>query len=471
VSIDERPAPGPTTVTTDAVAALRAALLGTVLVPGDAGYDNARRVWNGLIDRHPAVIVRCSGMADVVEAVAFARHHPVPVSIRGGGHQVAGSAVCDDGIVIDLSTMNGVLVDPVARTARVQAGARWADVDRATQLFGLATTGGEVSITGVAGLTLGGGMGLTQRAFGLACDNLRSIEIVTADGVVRTASPDQHPDLFWAAKGGGRGLGVVTAFEFALHPLGPDVTAAMVAYADDEATAVVRAWHDLALDAPDVISPELNLWTVPPDPALPAELHGRPIVLVAALFAGDPADADATLRPYRELAEPLLDMTETMPYAVLQSAFDAVVPDGNRYYFKSHFTDELTDDAIDALIAVGRARPNPDSLVVVRTMGGAISRVSADDSAYPHRGARFNISLDGLWSDPADDAAVVGWSRQSWDRLRPFANGGVYVNFAGFEGEADVSPAATFGSNVERLDAVRADYDPDGLFTGAAARP
>jgi FAD/FMN-containing dehydrogenase len=471
VTIDERPAPGLSTVTTEAVDALRAALLGSVLVPGDSGYDDARRVWNGLIDRYPAVIIRCSGLADVVEAVAFARRHPLPISIRGGGHQVAGSAVCDDGIVIDLSTMDGVFVDPAARTARVQAGARWADVDRATQLFGLATTGGEVSITGVAGLTLGGGMGLTQRAFGLACDNLRSIEIVTADGVVRTASPEQHADLFWAAKGGGRGLGVVTTFEFDLHPLGPDVTAATVAYADADASTVLRAWRDLALDAPDVISPEVNLWTVPPDPSLPAELHGRPIVLVAALYAGDPADADATLRPYRELAEPLVDMTETMPYAVLQSAFDAIVPDGNRYFFKSHFTDDLTDEAIDALITVGRARPNPDSIVIVRTMGGAIARVSPDDSAYPHRAARFNISLDGLWSDPADDAAVIGWSRQSWDALRPYANGGVYVNFAGFEGETDVNPAATFGGSVDRLEAVRADYDPDGLFTGAAARP
>jgi FAD/FMN-containing dehydrogenase len=449
---------------------LRASLLGDVLVPGDPGYDHARRVWNGIIDRYPALIVRCSGVSDVVEAVGFARRHPMPLSIRGGGHQVAGSAVCDDGLVIDLSTMNAVHVDPVARTARVQAGARWADVDRTTQLFGLATTGGEASITGVAGLTLGGGMGMTQRAFGLACDNLRSIELVTADGVVRTASRHDHPDLFWAARGAGRGLGVVTSFEFELHPLGPDVAVAQVAYAYDDAQAVLRAWRDLALAAPETVSPEAGFWSLPADPELPTELHGAKILLVSVAYVGDPADADAVLAPFRTLATPLIDMSATMPYVAVQSASDPIVPDGGRYYFKSHFMDELTDDAIAAMTTCDAARPTGETLIILRTLGGAIDRVPADESAYPHRGARFNLSIDGIWSDLADDAATIGWVRHTWNTMRPFANGGVYLNFAGFDDEADITTEALLGPNTARLEKVRADYDPDGLFSQAAAR-
>jgi FAD/FMN-containing dehydrogenase len=246
--------------------ALRAALRGEVIDRSHADYDEARRVWNGLIDRHPAVIARCASTADVVEAVRVARRNRPVVSVRGGGHQVAGSAVCDDGLVIDLSTMKGVHVDPVARTARAQAGATWADVDRATQLFGLATPGGEVSETGIAGFTLGGGMGVLQRAYGLACDNLRSVEIVTADGAVRTASRDEHPDLFWALRGGGRGLGVVTSFEFTLHPVGPKVAKTLVFYPYEEAGRVLRGWRDLVPQLPDTVSPEFVLWSIPPDP-------------------------------------------------------------------------------------------------------------------------------------------------------------------------------------------------------------
>ncbi len=462
--------------TTDAVSTadidgLRAAVLGDVVTPDDPEYDHARRVWNGVIDRRPALIVRCAGVSDVVEAVRFAHRHPMPLSVRGGGHQVAGSAVCDDGLVIDLSSMNGVHVDPQARTARVQAGARWAHVDRATQLFGLATPAGVISVTGVAGLTLGGGMGLTQRAFGLACDSLRSIEIVTADGMVRTASAQQHPDLFWAARGGGRGLGVVTSFEFDLHPLGPDVTVAQVVYAIEDGEQCLAAFRDLAAAAPDAISPQAALWTIPAIDALPAELHRRRVLLVSAMYAGDPADAPPVLDPYRRLATPIGDLTVTAPYADLQSAFDFFFPDGGRYYFKSHFTDRLDDEAIGTIVELAIHRPNEDSFIVIRTLGGAIARVDPDESAYPHRHARFNISIDCVWSDSADDSRVVGWARGAWERLRPFSNGGVYLNFAGFEDESDVSTHATFGSNVARLERVRSAYDPDGLFEAASQRP
>ena len=459
-----------TAASTEIVDALRDSIAGDVIAPGDAGYDQARKVWNGVIDRRPAVIARCTSTADVVEAVRLAREHHIELSIRGGGHQVAGSAVVDDALVIDLSTMTGVHVDPVTRTARVQAGARWRDVDRATQLFGLATTGGEVSQTGVGGLTLGGGLGLLQRAFGLACDNLRSIEIVTADGVVRTASSSEHADLLWAARGAGRGLGVVTSFEFELHQLGPEVAAAQVVYPYDEAEAVLRAWRDLALEAPESVSPEIVLWSIPPDPELPEELHGTKVVMVAGVFAGDPAEAETTLGAFKRLGTPLVDMSGTMPYAELQSSMDEMFPDGGRYYFKSHFLDDLTDEAIAAIVRCDEDRPNPGSLIGIRTLGGAIDRVTPDESAYAHRGARFNLSIDACWSDAAEDERVLGWARETWEAARPFANGGVYVNFAGFEGEADVAREAVLGFDTKRLERVLAEYDPAGVFSSAAQR-
>lgn len=449
-------------------AALRERMHGPVLDRTDPEYDGARRVWNGLIDRHPAMIARCTDTADVVEAVDVARRFRPVVSIRGGGHQVAGSAVCDDGLVIDLSAMRSVHVDPVAHTARVQAGARWADVDRATQIFGLVAPGGEVSQTGVAGFTLGGGMGRTMRAHGLACDNLRSLEIVTADGVVRTASRTEHPDLFWAARGGGRGLGVVTAFEFDLHPLGPQVATAQVFYPYEQGRQVLRAWRELTPETPETVAPEFVLWSIPPDPAIPPELHGQKVVIVAAVYAGDPADGSTALAPLAQLGTPLLDASGTVPYVAVQSMLDPAFPEAGRYYFKSHFMDRLDDDAIDSLLACDAERPTPQSLIVIRTLGGAIDRVSADDSSYPHRGAQYNLSIDANWSDPAFDAIALGWARTSWTGLQQFSTGGVYVNFAGLDNDTD--RAAVYGANAQRLQEIRRAYDPDRVLNDTAAR-
>lgn len=448
---------------------LRAAVAGSVITPGDDDYDAARAVWNGLIDRHPGAIVRCTGTADVVAVLDVARRHRTEIAIRGGGHQVAGSGVCDGGIVIDLSEMNAVHVDVERRTAHVQAGARWRDVDRATQRFGLATTGGEVSDTGVAGLTLGGGMGLLHRAFGLSCDNVRSVEIVTADGVVRVAGPHEHPDLYWAARGAGRGIGVVTSFEFALHPLGPDVAVSWVLHPIDRAAEVARQWRELALAAPETITPQFLLWSVPPDPEIPTDLHGTPVAMTLALYAGDPAEAEPVLAPFAEIGEPLLDLSGVYPYVDLQSSMDALVPAGDRYLFKAHFVDDLDDQVIDRMAERYRGRPNDRSLIALRTMGGAIDRVSAAESAYPHRGRRFNLSIDGAWSDPADDDRAIEWVRSMWSSLRPFADGGVYVNFAGLDDEPDVTTTDTFG-DVARLTEIRAAYDPTGLFDAASAR-
>lgn len=451
---------------------LRSSLQGEVIDCGHPGYDEARAVWNGLIDRRPALIARCSGTADVVEAVRVAGEHRPVVSIRGGGHQVAGSAVCDDGLVIDLSRMKGVHVDPAARTARAQAGVTWGEFDRETQLYGLVAPGGEISATGIAGLTLGGGFGFVMRTFGLSCDNVRSLTIVTADGEARTASREEEPELFWAARGGGRGLGVVTSFEFDLHPFGPEVAGVLVLHPYERAEEVLRAWRDATLTAPETVTPELLLWTVPAAPEIPPELHRTNCVMVGAVYGGRPGDAaTAALAPQRELGPPLADLSGTLPYVMLQSANTWRFPDGERYFMKSHFMDELSNEAIATLVDRYSRRPTPESLIVVRTLGGAVARVGPDDSAFAHRSARYNVSIDAGWQDPELDETAIGWARSSWDAMKPFSSGGTYVNFAGLGEDASGLRGAVFGSHEERLERTRAVYDPDGLFAPAARRP
>ncbi|MFI9611963.1 FAD-binding oxidoreductase [Streptomyces sp. NPDC052023] len=469
---DEQSAPSTAAAERVIADELRSALRGEVIDRAHPGYDEARTVWNGLIDRHPAVVARCSGTADVVEAVRIAREHRPVVSIRGGGHQVAGSAVCDDGLVIDLSRMKGVHVDPVARTARAQAGVTWGQLDRETQLHALATPGGEISATGIAGLTLGGGFGFVMRTLGLSCDSVRSLEIVTADGTVRTADREKEPDLYWAARGGGRGIGVVTSFEFGLRPLGPEVAAAVVLHPYEHAEAVVRAWRDATYTAPDTVTPELLLWSVPADPAIPRELHRSPCVIAGAVYGGPPDDgAAAALAPQRALGPVLMDLSGTVPYVVLQSANTWRFPDGERYFMKSHFMDELTDEAIGTLLDWDSRRPTPESLVVVRTLGGAVARVAPDDSAFAHRQARFNVSIDAGWRDPAMDGTAIEWARSAWDAMKRFSSGGTYVNFAGLGEDASELRGAVFGSHEERLGRIRAAYDPEGLFAPAARMP
>lgn len=452
---------------------LRAELRGRVISREHPAYDDARSVWNGLIDRHPAVIAQCTGTADVIGAVNAARAHRPVVSIRGGGHQVAGSAVCDDGLVIDLSPMKGVHVDPVNRTVRVQAGVTWGELDRETQVFGLATPGGEVSTTGVSGLTLGGGLGVLMRAHGLSCDNLSSVEIVTADGAVRTASREREPDLFWALRGGGRGLGVVTSYDFFLHPLGPEVATAQVLYPYEDAEAVMRAFRDAVDSVPDTVSPELALWSVPPDPSLPRELHSAKVLVAAGVHAGPPGEAaaEAALAPLKQLGTPLAGLSGIVPYVAAQSALDDRFPDGKRYFMKSHFMNGLSDEAVSTLLAHDARRPTPDTLTVIRTLGGAVARLPSDDSAFAHRSARFNLSIDAAWEDPSLDEEAIGWSRSAWEDLLPFSTGGTYLNFAGLgDDAAELGPTA-YGDHERRLEQIRRRYDPECLFTTAAARP
>jgi len=447
---------------------LRASMRGDVITRTDPGYDAARRVWNGLVDHHPAVIARCTGTADVVEAVRVARKHRPIVSVRGGGHQVAGSAVLDDALVIDLSPMTGVHVDLGGHTVRVQPGATWGAVDRETQLFGLATPGGEVSITGVAGLTLGGGMGHLQRRHGLSCDNVRSVEIVTADGAVRVASRDDHQDLFWAACGGGRGLGVVTSFEFELHPLGPDVAVGQFMFPYEQAESVMRRFRDVAPAMPETVSPELVVWSIPPDPSIPEELHWTKALFVVGVYAGPASEAGDVFAPLATLGDPMADLSGTYAYTAVQSDMDALIPDGIRAYMKSHFADGLSDAAIATLLAHDASRPSPMSLIAIRTLGGAVAR---GGGAYAHRGATFNVSVDAFWEDPELDDTAIGWARTTWDAFAPFASGGVYVNFSGLYEEAGGLSAAVLGASAERLARIRAEYDPDGIFAAAAAAP
>lgn len=454
-----------------AVAELRGSLHGEVIDQLHPAYDRARRVWNGLIDRRPTVIARCADTADVVETVRIARERYLTVSIRGGGHQVAGSAVCEDGLVIDLSAMKDVRVDPGAGRVRAQGGVTWGELDRECQVFGLATTGGEVSTTGIAGFTLGGGLGVLMRAHGLACDNLRSIQIVTADGAVRTASRDDNTDLFWAARGGGRGLGVVTSFEFDLHPLGPEVAAAQVLYPFEDAPGVMRAFRDAAFESPDEAAPELFLWSVPADPEIPPKLHGSPVVYVGAVHAGPTTEAGATLTPLRSLGRPLLDMSGLFPYVAVQSGADEAFPAGGRYYMKSHFLDGLSDAGIDTLLGWYARRPTPETLIAIRTMGGAVARVGEHESSFAHRSARFNLSIDATWVEPEMDGVAIGWARSTWEEMRAFSNGGVYLNFSGLDAEAEDLRGAIQGPSQMRLAEIRHAYDPHEVFAEAAGRP
>lgn len=327
-----------------------------------------------------------------------------------------------------------------------------------------------MSTTGVAGFTLGGGMSHLHRAYGLSCDNLRAVEVVTADGVVRRASRDEHPDLFWAARGGGRGIGVVTSFEYDLHPLGPQVAVAQVLYPYEDAERILRAWPEVALAAPRTVTPELALWCVPPSPAFPPERHLTKVVLVAGVYAGPASQAESALAPLRRLGRPVLDASGTVPYVAAESAVDVLFPAGGRYYMKSHFMAELSDDAITTALEWDSRRPTPQTLTVIRTFGGAVADVGPEASAYPHRAAPFNLSVDAGWFDPGLDDAAIGWARGMWDALAPYATGGVYVNFAGL-GDEDVTGRSLLGANQRRLDEIRRRYDPEGLFAAAARRP
>jgi FAD binding domain/Berberine and berberine like len=436
-------------------------LRGPALRPGDLGYEDARMVMNGLIDRKPAVIAQCSGVADVISAVNFAKDHDVPLSVRGGGHNVAGNAVNDGGVVVDLSHMRGVRVDPQARTARVQGGATWGDVDRETQVFGLATPGGLVSTTGVAGLTLHGGMGHLRRPYGLSLDNVLSVDIVTADGQLRVASAAENPDLFWAIRGAGSNFGVVTSFEFQLHPVGPTVMLGAALYSLDDGPRVLRGWRSLLSNSPEALTPLAVLWSVPE--GFPAEIVGRPVVITAGVYAGSVEEGEEAVRPFRSLAEPLLDMSGPMPFAAVQSAFDAFFPKGLLQYWKSTYVDELSDELLDALCQLAASRPSSRTTLDIWPMTGAASRVAPGDTAFGTR-RPYMIAFESTWTNARDNETNIAWARDGCDSMSRFSSSGIYANFQGFaEGSLDTVRAA-YGENFDRLSKLKAKYDPTNLF-------
>jgi FAD/FMN-containing dehydrogenase len=447
-----------------AVQAFRADFRGELVRPGDAGYDSARRIWNGAIDRHPALIARCTGATDVIRAVTSARSQGLLVAVRGGGHGVAGTAVCDGGLVIDLSPMRGIRVDPIARTARAEAGVLWGELDRETQAFGLATTGGIVTHTGIAGLTLGGGIGWLMRKHGLTIDNLLSADLVTADGALLTASAEQNAGLFWGMRGGGGNFGVVTSFKYRLHPVGPAVLAGPIYYAMEDAPALLRFYREYIRTVPDEFMSILNLRHAPAVPFLPREIHGKPVVGVAVCYAGPPEEGERLLRPLRRFGTPLADLIAVKPYRAHQSMFDPVVPHGWHYYWKSWDLMELDDRVIDVIVAHSARITSPLSYSVIFQLGGAVGRVAEDATAYSHRDARHNININAVWTegDPAAEEHIR-WARDFYAALEPLVPGGVYVNFLGDEGEDRVR-AAYGKEKYERLAALKNTYDPTNLF-------
>jgi FAD/FMN-containing dehydrogenase len=447
-----------------AVQAFAESVRGPVLTSGDGGYDDGRAIWNGLIDRRPALIVQPTGAADVVDAVNFAREHNLLLSIKGGGHNVAGNAVNDEGLVIDLSRMRGVHVDPSTKTVRVQGGATWGDTDRETQLFGLAVPGGVVSTTGIAGLTLHGGMGHLRRKHGLSIDSLLSVDIVTADGELRRASATQNEDLFWAVRGAGSNFGVVTSFEFQAHPVGPMVMVGALFYPLEDVRSLLPAWRDYMVTAPDELSSVAICWSVPPHEPFPPELHGQPVFVVAGAYSGSVEDGEPVVQPLRELGEPHIDLSGPWPWLGLQSGFDALYPKGGFYYWKSRASADLSEAAIDEIADFAARRPSPLTDVVIWHQGGAISRVAEKETAYGGRDAAFLVTAEASWSDPSLNDEAIAWGREFWDAMGKHSTGGLYLNFAGLGEEKEALVRAGYGGNYERLAALKAKYDPTNLF-------
>ena len=439
---------------------LRLRLHGAVHEPGSPEYAEACELFNAMIERRPAFVVRCAAPDDVMAALAFARARDLEVTVRAGGHSVAGLSLNDGGVVIDVRGMREITVDPGRRVARVGAGATWAELDRATQEHGLATTGGRVSSTGVAGLTLGGGSGWLERKHGLACDNLVAVELVTAGGDLVRASEDQHPELFWALRGGGGNFGVATAFEFRLHPVGPEVFAGLALYPAERGRELMARYRDVMLTAPEGLSLAFVYLTAPAEEDIPEHLHGRLVVAIAGMYAGPVEEGEAALRELRALG-PKVDFFAPMPYADFQCMIDD--PPGLRNYWTAEHLADLPDAAIDAIATRSEALPPGPAQLFMVGWGGALARVTEDESPLAGRGARFVVHPFALWEDAADDERLIGWARAFSGDLRPFATGDVYLNFVGEEGAARVR-SAYGASSYERLARVKAEWDPRNVF-------
>ena len=440
---------------------------GQLIAAGHADYDTARAVWNGAVDRRPRLIARCGGTADVAAAVRFAREQALEIAVRGGGHNVAGTAVCDDGIVIDLSAMRAVWVDPVGRSARVQGGALWGDVDHETQAYGLATTGGIVGHTGVAGLALGGGIGFLMRKHGLTIDNLLAAEVVTAEGTILQASADEHPDLFWALRGGGGNFGVVASFRFALHPVGPTVMAGPVFWEADDTAEVLSFYRGFTAVAPDELGTVVRLGTIPPLPGIPEDLHWRPALAVACCYAGAIDEGERAVEALRRHGTPLLDLLAPSPYAAFQGGFDDTVLHGWHYYWKAANLASLSEDAIAVIADHAYAARSPRSYAAMFHMGGAVARVPNDATAYASRDVAHNIIVDAAWLPEESDrhgAAEPAWAKGFLQALQPHCADGVYVNFLDVDDDTSRVREAYGERTYRRLAEIKAKYDPDNVF-------
>lgn len=431
----------------------KAGLRGQLLSPGDEDYDRARKLWNGMFDRRPALIARCAGAADVIRAVSFARDNRLAVAVRGGGHSFPGHSVCDGGLVIDLSAMKGIRVDPRTRTARAQAGVKWIEFDHETQAFGLATTGGTDGDTGIAGLTLGGGLGWLSSKYGLTVDNLVSADVVTADGRLLTASATENQDLFWGLRGGSGNFGVVTSFEYQLHAVGPTILGGMVAYPLGRAKEVLRFYRQFAKAAPDDVTTYAAFVTPP---------GGETVAALFCCYCGPLAKGEEIIRPLRSLGSPVQDLLGPMPYVAQQRLFDGAFPAGSYYYAKAGSLADLTDEAIEVFAEYAATKPSPLSGVLVQTVCGAASRVDSDATAFPHRRLPYAPVIVSQWLDAATSEKNVGWARDFWKALDPLAGGGVYVNDLSHDDADRVRTA--YGANYERLAALKKAYDPDNLF-------
>jgi FAD/FMN-containing dehydrogenase len=441
---------------------LKGGFKGEIILPGDGAYENARKIWNAMIDKHPAVIARCATTSDVVRGVNFARDNGILLAVRGGGHNIAGNAICDDGIVIDLSQMKAASVDPDRRRVTIEGGATLADLDAATQVHGLATPLGINSTTGVAGLTLGGGFGWLSRKHGMTVDNLESAEVVTAAGEVVRANATEHPDLFWALRGGGGNFGVVTRFEFRLHPVGPDLLSGLIVYSISEAKSVLQQYREFLTKAPEALSVWAILRQAPPLPFLPERVYGKGIVALALIYVGDPKQGGPDIEPLRKFGTPLGEHVGLQPYVAWQQTFDPLLTPGARNYWKSHNLSTLKDGLFDAVIESIEKLPSPQCEIFFGAIGGATTRPAPDSTAYTHRDAMFVMNVHGRWEDPADDKRCIGWARDFFNASAHFASDGVYVNFlTADEGERVRS---AYGPNYDRLAQVKRKYDPNNLF-------
>jgi len=434
---------------------------GKVLRPGDDGYDEARSIWNAMIDREPAVIVRPAGAADVMTAVEFACDRDLSLSVKGGGHNVAGNAICDNGLTIDLSSISLVRVDPSSRTARIGPGATMADLDHETQAFGLATPGGVISTTGVAGVTLGGGIGWLSRKYGLSIDNLRSVDIVTADGELVTANEDENPDLFWAIRGGSGNFGIITSFEFDLHEVGPEVLFGPIVYPYEDAPDVLARYKEFTQGAPRECTVWANSVAAPPLPFLPEAIHGTTVLILMGFYAGDLDEGKAVLEPLREYGDPIADAVEPMRYTEVQSLLDELYTEGARNYWKAPNFTALTEETIDTVIDSAERSPTPQSEVLIHQVGGAVNDVASDATAYPHRDTEYIVTVGARWEDPAKDDECIAWVRECHDALAEGATGGTYVNF---EGDREGRERNAYGENYDRLVESKNEYDPENRF-------